>query len=245
MNIMRSVRVWLMKNKFFNKLLTDKNLRTFIGAGFSFILNIAYAVYNGVIGFSHGVVWNECIAFYYIVLIALRCTIVINEAKWKKRGVKKEDKAGKRCNLFIATGILLIIMDIALIAPIALMAMFKKEVNFSTITAIAFAAYTVYKIVRTSISFAKSRKNTNLSIKGLMTVNFAGMLMSILTLQNVLILTFGAGDIGSLSTLVASTSFAVLAGLVFISVYSLCQAVRLKKKLKKEREVERENKEDT
>ncbi len=122
-------------------------------------------------------------------------------------------------------------MDFALFAPTILMALFQKEVKFTVIMAIALATYTCYKIVMASINYAKTRKNQNPTVKILRTILFAEALVSILTLQNTLIMTFGEVTTG-MKTLVIVSSTLILFTIISLSIMSLTDAINKRKSLK-------------
>ena len=70
------------------------------------------------------------------------------------------------------------------------MALFEKPVNMGLIPAIAMAAYTTYKLTMSSIHIQKQKRNSrnNIFVAELRTINFIDALVSILTLQNTLIM---------------------------------------------------------
>lgn len=64
--------------------------------------------------------------------------------------------------------------------------------------AITIAAYTTYKIIMSAINFSKAKKNGNLSVKMLRNVNLVDALVSVLSLQYALVMTFGGGIEGDM-----------------------------------------------
>lgn len=70
------------------------------------------------------------------------------------------------------------------------MALFEKPVNMGLIPAIAMAAYTTYKLTMSSIHIQKQKRNSsnNIFVAELRMINFIDALVSILTLQNTLIM---------------------------------------------------------
>ena len=103
----------------------------------------------------------------------------------------------------------------------------QKYVNFTEIHAIAMAAYTVYKISSAIADFVKTKKLNHLSLEILRGLNFVDALVSVLSLQYVLLMTFGGGIEGDMFTLCAITSFAVWAVIVITSIAALVKAVKL------------------
>ena len=68
---------WSENKPFFNKALTDPITRSIISLVISFVINMAFAVYNGSIGIMNRSIWFGALAAYYIVLTLLRGIILI------------------------------------------------------------------------------------------------------------------------------------------------------------------------
>lgn len=81
-------------------------------------------------------------------------------------------------------------MDFALMLPIALMVVQAKPVNMGQIPSIAMAAYTTCKIVMAFIHIRRKeyRSSRNILVTELRTINVIDALVSVLTLQNTLIM---------------------------------------------------------
>ncbi len=215
--------------KFIKRVRSDYVFRTFAISAFSFFVTTAFAGYNLFLGLAYKTAWNLSIAAYYAVLAALRAHTVLSERKFAKKGLGFEQKEEARKNLFLAQSVLLFVLDFALLAPIILMALRKKEVNYSAIPAIATAAYTVFKTVVAVRNFIKAGKHHNLSVKMLKNISFIDAFVSVLSLQYILIVTFDDGNGGNMPLLTAVTSVAVWSFLVALSVFSVVRAVRIKR----------------
>lgn len=209
-------------------VLSDYVFRTFISSTLSFFVTIAFAGYNIFLGVSYQSAWNIGIAIYYALLVCIRACILFSEKRFHKKYLTDEQKEPARKNLFLMQSIFLFIIDLALIAPISLMVMQEKEIHFTAIPAIATAAYTTYKIILSTRSIIKTRKQKNLSVRILKNISFVDALVSVLSLQYTLIMTFGNGIEGEMLTLCATTSFAIWTLLIVVSLLSLFKAIKLK-----------------
>lgn len=194
--------------------------RTLATVWLSLVATFAFAVFNTYLYVSKRALWNLCIAIYYVLLFVIRLTVIVCESKWKN----EQNATQKRKNMGIVVSSLFLIADVALIAPIALMAMQKREVSYTTITAISTAAYTVYKIVAASINLKKSKETDNLSVQILRALNFKDAILSIVVLQYVLIKTFGGGH--SLDTMCDILNFIFWAMMVSVSVIQVIRVVK-------------------
>ena len=214
---------------FFKRIRTDFEFRTYVTSTVSFFVSLAFAGYNIFLGVAYNTVWNIGIAVYYLLLAGVRAFVGYKKIQYKKTGLSDEEKEERLKSVFIAQSIMLFLFDIALVGPITIMVLQGKSVDYSEIPAITVAVYSVFKIVTSSASYAKTRKMPNLSLKMLHNLNFIDALVSILTLQYTLIMTFGSGVSGSMLTLTARTSFVVWAFLIFVSVTNLIKAIKVKK----------------
>ena len=214
---------------FFKRIRKDFEYRSYVTSTVSFFASLAFAGYNIFLGAAYETVWNISVAVYYLLLVGVRAFVGIKEIKFKKSGLTDEEKEERRRNVFLVQSIMLFVVDLALVGPITIMALQRKSVDYSTIPAIAVAAYTVFKIVTSSISYAKTRKMTNLGVRSFKNLNFIDALVSVLTLQYTLIMTFGDGINGEMLTLCAVTSFAIWVFLIAVSVTNLIQSVKIKR----------------
>ena len=103
-------------------------------------------------------------------------------------------------------------------APIALMVRMERPVNMGLIPAIATAAYATWKITLASIRYRRRTRSADGFTAQLRTVGLVDALVSILTLQNTLIMVNDAGDGRSMLTLAALSSTVIFLGIVAISV---------------------------
>lgn len=217
-------------NNFIARIKTDYIFRAFIFSALSFFVTVVFTAYNAFLGIVYKSVWNIGIFVYYALLLCIRAYVIFSERKFYKNGLTGGRLEEKRSKILLVQSVLLVVTDLALIAPVTFMVLQKKAVNYSAIPAITTAAYTTYKIILSVRNVVKARKERHLSLKILRTINFVDALVSVLTLQYTLIMTFGGGEDRNMFVLCAVTSFIVWAVILFISLFSLTQAVKLRKK---------------
>ncbi len=210
----------------FKTFKTNYELRSFLTSSFSFFINIAFLVYNLVFGIINKTVWNWSISIYYALLITFRASILLLERKWNKE--KATDLEEKRLKLFNVVCWCLLIMDFALIAPISLMVMSKRSVKIGMISTIAIAAYTTYKVTLAIINFSKKKSKINLSIRTLRQITLKDAVVSVLTLQNTMVMVFG--NMSSMLTLTALTSAGMLLVLIAITISGIVNSHKQKRK---------------
>lgn len=211
------------------RVKTDYVFRTFIFSALSFFITLTFTCYNIFLGIVYKTTWNIGIAVYYALLLHIRAYVIFSERKFHKRKLTYAQIAVKRRQLFLVQSVFLFIIDFALIAPISLMIMQKKPGNYSAIPAIAVAAYTTYKLVASTRNIIKTKKESNLSIIILRKVSFVDALVSILTLQYTLIITFGGGkEEHDTSVLCAASSIVIWILLILLSLKTLLQSIKIK-----------------
>ena len=136
-----------------------------------------------------------------------------------------ERERAERKTYLAACGLLLL-LNVSLIVPISLMVVQQKPVRMTLIPAIAMAAYTTYKITMASIHLRRRRRTRNRFVRLLRTVSFIDALVSILTLQNTLIMvSSNGGDMGMLP-LTAASSAAVWLSTLGLSAAALAHGIR-------------------
>ena len=117
------------------------------------------------------------------------------------------------------------ILNLSLIIPVSLMVRQQKPVNLTLIPAIAMAAYTTYKIIMASVNLKRRKRSSDSLVRLLRTINFIDALVSILTLQNTLIMVNSNGEDTALLPLTAATSAAVFLAVVLLSVAAMIKGI--------------------
>lgn len=209
--------------KIFKKLLSDYDYRGFVSSSFSFLLTCIFFIYNLLLGFLYGSIWNVSISVYYFMIVFIRALILFSERKWHKNPPIEIRK--KRNFLFKVICYTLILLDMGLIVPISLMVLSIRTVNFGIIPTITVATYTTYKIIIAIFNYKKTQKKSNLSLHSLKIVNLMDALVSVLTLQNTMVSTFSNAK--SMMTLTAYTSAGLLVIMIFLTVLQLRKSRKL------------------
>ena len=130
----------------------------------------------------------------------------------------------------MAGAVLLLILNISLIVPVTLMVLQKKPVHLTLIPAITMAVYTTYKITMASVNLRRSQKTSDPLIRLLRTISFVDALVSILTLQNTLIMVTTTGDTGEMQLFTAVSSALILLMAMLLSVAALIRGTHLYRK---------------
>ena len=151
----------------------------------------------------------------------MRGFIVLSEKKIKD----SEGAARARNKVYLISAVLLFILNQSLVVPVSLLVLLQKPVELSLIPAIAMAAYTTYKIVMASVNLKKRKKSENRLVRLLRTINFIDALVSILTLQNTLIMVNMQGEGDQMLTLSAVTSAVIMLTVLVLSVAAIRKGI--------------------
>ena len=195
----------------------DYQFKTLATSTLSVLFSLGFTVFNVVLGIVYKSVWNISISVYYVLLAIVRGIVVHSQRKVNVAYNQKKQEQYKR--IYFKTHILMIFMDMCLIAPIAYMVIGERSYEYGLIPAIAMAAYTTYRITMGIINLGKSRKQENILIRELRTVNLQDSLAAVLTLQNALIIANGS-DMQSMLALTAWTSAGIWLMIVIFTVKS-------------------------
>lgn len=193
----------------------DYHFRTVYTAMISALITFGFTIFNGVIGILYQSVWNISIFIYYVLLAIVRMIIVRSQ---RKTGDKNQDKKIIK-KTYVVTHIILILIDMALVVPITLMVIGARNYTFGMIPAIAMAAYTTYRMTMSIINYLKSKRKENYFIRVIRTINMQDTLVSVLTLQNALIIANG-NDMASMMRLTMWTSAGIWSVILFFTVKS-------------------------
>lgn len=207
----------------------DYSFKTLLGALISFAATTLFALYNGYLGLRLSSVWHGGICVFYLLLVIIRGLILLAE----KKALTLSEDGGEslRRRSFITSSAMLLMLNLALILPISIMVLLEKSVSMGLIPAIAMAAYTTYKLAMASIHVSRKRRGrqSNVLIALLRTINFIDALVSVLTLQNTLIMVSGSPEeFEDMRVLSAISGAAIYLAIVIISVWSLVNGIKKK-----------------
>ena len=207
--------------QFFDRWKTDYDFKTVTAALVSLFVTALFALYNGFLGVYHASLWHGSICVYYLVLVGLRTMIIAA----RKNAERKADLKRAQKKVYIASAALLLFLNLCLVVPVSLMVLRQKPVNMSLIPAIAMAAYTTYKVIMVSVNLKRRKRSSDRLVRLLWTISFIDALVSVLSLQNTLIMVNMKDDGSEMLTLTAITSAAIMLTVLVLSVVAMIKGV--------------------
>ena len=222
-----------------NSLKKLKNFitsRPIIFAAGSFIINVAFAAYNGVLGALMRSLWFGALASYYVVLIILRGGVLVYSAL-RGRAVRlgRDERTLKKNDLtqYGVCGALLTLLPVCLSFAILLTVRDGFGFEHRGLTIYVFALYAFVKIIAAIVTAVKTRRTDRLPARALRCINLADAFVSILALQTAMFKEFATAD-GEINVAVmnAATGGVVCALTAALGVFMIVNAVVRIRKLK-------------
>ena len=168
-------------NSFIKTILNKKELIVSIS---SLFISFLYTIYNMIIGILNYSIFNGIISIYYLLLTI--CNSILIYRIYRN---KKSEKLYEITHIFIY--IILFLLTISFIGPAILLLLNDNIFFLDTIYSIVCALFTTISMTFSIINYVKARKEDNENIKLLRLCNLISSLLSIIILQNILILSNG------------------------------------------------------
>jgi len=185
-----------------------------IGTIGNFAATVLFALYNGGLGIWYASLWHGSICIYYILLSLLRGILLTAERKAGKKAPELAESYRKR--VFRATSGIVLVLNAALTTPVSLMVLDQRPIQTGLIPAIASAAYTTYKISAAAVKL-KRIKGTILE-RELSMLRLVDAPVSVLVLQNTMLMAVEGGISQRMFRLVAISSAGILLLVFAVSV---------------------------
>ena len=195
-------------NSFIKTILNKKELIVSIS---SLFISFLYTIYNMIIGILNYSIFNGIISIYYLLLTI--CNSILIYRIYRN---KKSEKLYEITHIFIY--IILFLLTISFIGPAILLLLNDNIFFLDTIYSIVCALFTTISMTFSIINYVKARKEDNENIKLLRLCNLISSLLSIIILQNILILSNGELDNDMFILSIFSTYFIILFIIVLIII---------------------------
>ena len=196
-NVIKKILEVIKKNPLGERFLADYTFRTILTTLPAFLINVAYTVYNGVIGIMNQSVWFITMAVYYSLLGIMRYRAVSTGRKISRLDDREQIRK-KELSVIKTDGILLLVLNLALSGVVLLTIAQDTAKRYSEIMVISIAAYTFYKITMAVVNMVKVRKTKSPILITIRNIGAADALVSMLTLHAAMFASFQ--DKNSLNT---------------------------------------------
>lgn len=211
-----------MKEKINNFIKTIFNKKELIVSISSLFISFLYTIYNMIIGILNYSIFNGIISIYYLLLTICNSILI-----YRIYRTKKSEKLYEITYIFIY--IILFLLTISFIGPAILLLLNDNIFFLDTIYSIVCALFTTISMTFSIINYVKARKEDNENIKLLRLCNLISSLLSIIILQNILILSNGELNNDMFILSIFSTCIIIL----FIIVLVIIKFIFYIKKIKR------------
>ncbi len=194
------------------RLLEDKPFREVWNAVLSLIFNLAYALYNGVLGFTtHSVLFFSS-AVYYLLLSVMRFVAVTVSQRGSPRQIK--NAAG-------AVGALLSVLSMVLSVTVFFSIRQNGAAVHGTIPMITIATYTFVKITMAVIKAMGRKPDEPKLLEAIRTIRCTEAAVSLMTMQQSMLVSFGEGDMPQAIILNAFTGTGVCVFVLIMGIITM------------------------
>lgn len=187
--IIEKLLLTIKKTSYGARFPEDYTFRTILTTLPTFLINVVYTVYNGVIGVMNQSAWFITMAVYYSLLGIMRYFAVNTERKTSRMENPKLIRK-RELSVIRTDGILLLLLNLALSGVVLLTIAKGTAKTHSEIMVISIAAYTFYKITMAVINMVKVRKMQSPILITIRNIGVADALVSMLTLQTTMLASF-------------------------------------------------------
>ena len=179
-------------------------------------------------------IWYGALAAFYIALAFIRGGVLTYHSKKIGKQKNTQNDEYVKAKVYRNSGIITLILNIALSAVIAQMIFSDAHFTYIGWTIFAYAAYAFYKITMSIISFIRAHKQTDLTVRAIRNINLVDSLVSILALQTALLTMFSEEGV-NISLMNTLTGIAVSVISISIGIYMIVSANKKMKELQKEK----------
>lgn len=174
-------------NKYIGIWTADHRLRVNSVLIGNVLWNGAYSILQLGMGIYHRSAWFYSLAVYYACLAVMRTYLLTHTIKYEPgKYLEREVKRYKAC------GGVFLIMNLALSAMMLYMISENRVTPHSEITTIAMAAYTFFTLTWSIVNIFKRRKFNSPVLSAAGAVSLTAACVSMLSLENTMLNTFGA-----------------------------------------------------
>lgn len=189
--MIKCLRKLIHKNEIADLLIESYDFRTVVFSAFSFIGNVAYAIFNIVVYGLTDSLWCGAMALYHIMLVVLRGYVLFAYYKGRKTSTKsEEEKILLEIKRYRFCGIVFISLTLCLSAMIMHIVRADKVFDYEIYVIYTVAGFTLYQIVISIVNYIKVQSSDSYAVRSLRCINLTTALVSLISLQAIALDTF-------------------------------------------------------
>lgn len=226
-NAMESALVKKLRGtKLGGRFFDDIRFRTQLSLYSGLFINLLYIAMKLFSGIYYHSVWFISLAAYYILLAVMRF-ILLHKSKKTEMTLEMEFKRYRLC------GIVLLVMNEALIGIVIFMVFQNKGFDYPGLLIYAMATYSFYSVITAVVNLVKFRKHGSPLLSAAKVINLVAAMVSILSLETAMLAQFGGdNDPFFRKAMTGATGGGVCIIVIGIAVFMLWKSTKQLKKLK-------------
>lgn len=183
MRITQNIIDKMEKTQIGKRFVKEQRYRMVSVAAFSFLFNLLYALYHGVLGVLHLSLWFVTMCAFYIMLSTMRFSVILCDRK---------QSADTEYFVMKLSGVLLAMLSLVLSGVVYISLSQNIATKYGEIIMITIATYTSCKISMAIRRAVKQRKNPSPLLAVIRNISYAEIAASVLTLQRSMLVSFGS-----------------------------------------------------
>lgn len=217
-NVVKSkINRFIDNNKYLSKFKNDHKLKYKISLFTSLMINIVYAVFKLLSGIAFKSFWFISFALYYFLLIILRSNIA-------KEELNNNTNLRNEFIKYRKTGIILLFTNVILTIIILIIVNQKIMNIYPDWMAITVAVYTFYLLFNSIYNLIKYRKYKSPLISSSKVINVITSLVSLISLEIILIPTFGESQTEFFEIMIMATGGGIALIIIIVSLYMIIRS---------------------
>ncbi len=215
-------------NKYLRLYSSDAHFRIKLSLFASVLFNGAYASFQLVLGISESSVWFYSLSGYYFLLVLMRIFLLNHTVKFKPG-----EKIFREQLIYRLCGICILLMTAALTVIIIYVATQSRARSQNEIITIAMAAFTFTSMTVAVVNVIKYRKYDSPVWSASKALGFVAALVSMLTLEDAMLASFGEQEGEAFRRTMASlTGAAISAVVIAIAAFMMIHSTKSIKRYK-------------
>lgn len=218
----RNIKAFVYNNPYGKRYFTDPVFKATVSLYCSLSINIVYSAMNLLLGALQGSFWFVILAFYYAVLSVMRFLLV----RYVKRNTVGLNLLSELSRARICAYILLLV-NFSLTGGVLMMMYTERGHDYPGIMIYVAAVYAFYITASAIKNIIKYRKYNSPVLSVAKIISLASALVSVLSLEDALLLRFGTENSEQFSRLmIALTGAGISITVVSLSVIFIVKATK-------------------
>lgn len=220
----KAIKQRIYDNPFGRRYMTDAQFKVLVSLYTALAINLAYSAFKLVSGIIYSSFFVIAVAGYYILLSLIRFLLL----RFMRAGRQDLIAQYRRYRL---TAILMMLINLTLSVFVLYMIVKNDSAAYSDIYVITSAVYTFYTLAMSVVDMARYRKYQSPVMSAAKAVRFAQALVSLLSLEASMLVTFGE-DEAFRRLMLALTGAGVCVIVLSVSVYMIVRSTKEIKRIK-------------